>query len=155
MTWLVEELRAMHVEDKVIATISECVRTVSCPGGCQEPCGVEYEQECCEGSSLQSAQGSTQDVEEATTFTYSAFRDECVRNVAYPGGCHGICRMEACMNTHVDSGIMKEDQGSTQDMQDSLSTKQNTQEFGVRGISIFWNNTLDEWVDLVVLETVF
>ena len=40
-------------------------------------------------------------------------------------------------------------------MQDSLSTKQNTQEFGVRGISIFWNNTLDEWVDLVVLETVF
>ena len=32
MTWLVEELREMHVEDEVIDTISECVRTVSCPG---------------------------------------------------------------------------------------------------------------------------
>ena len=52
---------------------------MSCPGGCQELCGVEYELECCEGSSLQSAQGSTQDVEEAGT--QSAIRDEWVRNV--------------------------------------------------------------------------
>ena len=52
---------------------------MSCPGGCQELCGVEYELECCEGSSLQSAQGSTHDVEEAGT--QSAIRDEWVRNV--------------------------------------------------------------------------
>ena len=37
----------MHVEDKVIDTISECVRMVSCPLGCQKLCGVEYELECC------------------------------------------------------------------------------------------------------------
>ena len=36
MTWLVEELRGMRVEDDVIEIVSECVWTISCPGGCQD-----------------------------------------------------------------------------------------------------------------------
>ena len=82
----------MHVEDKVIDTTSECVQTVSCPGGCHELCGVGYEHKCCEGTSLHSAQDSTQDVEEAGT--QAAIRDECVMNVACLGGCQWICKME-------------------------------------------------------------
>ena len=88
MTWLVEELREMHVADQVIATINECVRSVSCPGGCQELCGVEREQVCWDGSIIQSAQGSTHYMEEM--LTHLTNNDECVRNVACPGECQGI-----------------------------------------------------------------
>ena len=72
---------------------------------------------------MQSAQGSTQDVEEIET--HSAISDECVRNVACQGECQEICKIEACLNIH-GSSIMQEDQGR-------LSTKHNTQEFVVPG----------------------
>ena len=128
MTWLVEELREMQVEDRVIETISECVRTASCPGGCQETCEVEDKQICCEGSIMQSAQGSTQNIE--VTQTYSDISDECIRSMACLGDCQGICRIEACLIIH-GSNSMQEDQGSTQDMHGTFSTKPNTQEFGM------------------------
>jgi hypothetical protein len=53
MPWLVEELTEIQVADQVIATITKCVWSVSCPEGCEEQCGVELEQVCWDGSSMQ------------------------------------------------------------------------------------------------------
>ena len=131
--------------DQVISTISECVRSVSCPGGCQEQCGVEQEQGCGDGSSMQSPRGSTQEWEEMAT--QASITDECVRSVACPGECQGICKMEICLKI-TGSSIMQEDQGSAQDMQCSLKSKPNTQSLGCQRVIIFWNHTLDEWVGL-------
>ena len=110
--------------DKVISAVSERIRSVSCPGCCQEQCEVELEQGGGDGSSMQSARGSTHELEEMAT--QSPDIDECEWNVACPGECQGICRMDLCLKI-TGSSIMQEDQGSAEDMQGSLVSKPNTQ----------------------------
>ena len=104
----------MCVADQIIDTISECVRSASCPGGCQEQCG----------SNMQEEQGSAQDVEySGGAFAISTNTDECIRNISCPGDCQGICKMSG-------SNIMQGAQGSAHDIEYSLQSNQKTQEFG-------------------------
>ena len=46
MTWLVCELEEMHIDGDIIEKVSECVRTVSCPGECQDLCDIKDTEEC-------------------------------------------------------------------------------------------------------------
>ena len=87
--WLVEQLGELRVEDDIISILKrmtvedeqedskdECLRTVQCPGGCNNECvapwdNLEY------GNNLQRITDST--------------LDECIRNVHCPGNCKGSC----------------------------------------------------------------
>ena len=119
MTWLMEELRGMKVEDDIIEMVNECVRTISCPGGCQDLCTLDGDQADHKGgSSTLALQGSTQDMEEGGV--HQDGLEECVRNVACQGDCHGNCRMQASHfisdRDNYGSQSMQGHQGSAQDM---------------------------------------
>jgi hypothetical protein len=132
MTWLMDELRGMKVEDEIIEMVSECVRSVSCPGGCQDRCVVGIDQADHQGgSSLLASQGSTHGLEEGVRNQEQL--EEYVRNAACPGDCHGNCRMKASQIISDSDGSqsMQGHQGKAQDMLHSFDCRHKTQEFGV------------------------
>ena len=150
MTWLEEDLRGMSVEDDVIEILSECVPTISCSGGFQDLCELEGDRAYHQGgSSIQSAQGSTQELDEEGRHQTSL--EECVRNASCPGECHGSCRVriilaaQVCKNTRTMHRICHK----------VLTAGTIPRSLGCQGIKILWIHELDEWECLQVDETVF
>jgi hypothetical protein len=93
--WLVEQLMELRVEEDIISTLKrmtlenmqddtpeECLRTVQCPGDCDNECVTPWDT-LKDGNSLQGITDSTV--------------DECIKNMHCPGNCMGSCGVSTIM----------------------------------------------------------
>ena len=70
--WLEEELRELRVEEEVL----ECVRSMRCPGNCDDECSTSNYDGVRKSSSMQEDKDST--------------LDECVNDIHCPGNCEHV-----------------------------------------------------------------
>jgi hypothetical protein len=114
VTWLVEELKEMRIDEEVL----ECIRKMACQGDCDGLCEEGVNDECvrnvhclgmCGGSCGPDLDLTDVEYGSSLQIELSSTLDECIRNVQCPGACK-----DACVTDSIASVLVNEKGSSLQ-----------------------------------------